>query len=44
MTVVAITTFFGAITVVLWLGAQAVLSGDMTTGELGQFSLYLCSS
>ncbi|MFB3104769.1 MAG: ABC transporter transmembrane domain-containing protein, partial [Pseudomonadales bacterium] len=40
MTVVAITALFGAITVVLWLGAHAVLSGDMTTGELGQFLLY----
>ncbi len=31
---------FGAITVVLWLGARAVLAGEMTGGELGQFLLY----
>lgn len=31
---------FGAITVVLWLGARAVIAGDMTGGELGQFLLY----
>jgi ATP-binding cassette subfamily B protein len=31
---------FGAITVVLWLGARAVIAGDMSGGELGQFLLY----
>ncbi|MBS0397008.1 MAG: ABC transporter, partial [Proteobacteria bacterium] len=31
---------FGAITVVLWLGAHEVLAGRMTGGELGQFLLY----
>src|SRR3569832_494261 len=31
---------FGAIVFVLWLGAQAVIQGSMTGGELGQFILY----
>lgn len=31
---------FGGIVFVLWLGAQAVLSNNLTPGELGQFVLY----
>ncbi|MEN7341411.1 MAG: ABC transporter transmembrane domain-containing protein [Pseudomonadota bacterium] len=31
---------FGALTFVLWLGARAVIQGNMTGGELGQFLLY----
>jgi len=31
---------FGAIVFVLWLGARAVLAGDMTAGLLSQFILY----
>ena len=31
---------FGAITVVLWLGAHAVVAGRMSGGELSQFLLY----
>ena len=31
---------FGAITLVLWLGAHEVLAGRMTSGQLGQFLLY----
>ena len=31
---------FGAITLVLWLGAHDVVAGRMTGGELGQFLLY----
>ena len=31
---------FGAITLVLWLGARDVLSGKMSFGELSQFLLY----
>jgi ATP-binding cassette subfamily B protein len=31
---------FGAITFVLWLGSRAVIAGEMTGGELGQFLLY----
>ncbi len=40
LTAVAVLFIFGAITVVLWVGAHAVLSGEMTGGELGQFLLY----
>lgn len=40
LTAVAILLGFGAITLVLWLGAHAVLAGEMTMGELGQFLLY----
>ena len=40
MTVVAITVMFGAVVFVLWLGAQAVIAGQMTAGELGQFLLF----
>ena len=31
---------FGAIVFVLWLGAQAVIAGTMTSGELASFILY----
>ena len=37
---VATTGLFGALIVVLWIGARAVLVGEMTGGELGQFVLY----
>ncbi len=40
LTAVSILALFGAITFVLWLGAHAVLAGEMTGGELGQFLLY----
>jgi ATP-binding cassette subfamily B protein len=40
LTVVAILLVFGAIVFVLWLGAHAVVRGDMSGGELGQFILY----
>jgi ATP-binding cassette, subfamily B, bacterial len=40
LTMVAIVLVFGTIVFVLWLGAHAVLSGDMTGGDLGQFILY----
>lgn len=40
LTAVGITLVFAAITLVLWLGAHAVLVGEMTGGELGQFLLY----
>jgi ATP-binding cassette subfamily B protein len=36
----AITGMFSALIVVLWIGARAVLAGDMSGGELGQFVLY----
>ncbi len=31
---------FGAITLIIWIGAKAVLAGTMTGGELTQFVLY----
>jgi len=40
LTAFAILVVFGAIVFVLWLGAQAVIEGSMTAGELGQFLLY----
>jgi ATP-binding cassette subfamily B protein len=40
LTMVAIVLVFGTIVFVLWLGAHAVLNGDMTGGDLGQFILY----
>ncbi len=40
LTALAILTIFGAITLVLWLGAQAVLVEEMTAGELSQFVMY----
>jgi len=40
LTAAAIVLAFGAISLVLWLGANAVLAGEMTGGELGQFMLY----
>jgi len=40
MTVYAILIIFGGIVVVLWVGAQNVVSGHITGGELGQFLLY----
>ncbi|WP_137936557.1 ABC transporter transmembrane domain-containing protein [Chitinivorax sp. B] len=40
LTVVVIVLVFAAIVFVLWLGAQSVLAGQMTAGELSQFILY----
>ncbi len=40
LTVMAILLVFGAIVFVLWLGAHAVMNGDMTGGLLAQFILY----
>jgi ATP-binding cassette, subfamily B, bacterial len=40
LTMIAIVLVFGAIVFVLWLGAHAVLNGEMTGGDLGQFILY----
>lgn len=40
LTVLAITILFGAVVFVLWLGAQAVIEGQMSAGELGQFLLF----
>ncbi|MCO5119764.1 MAG: ABC transporter transmembrane domain-containing protein [Burkholderiaceae bacterium] len=40
LTVLAIVLVFGAVVFVLWLGAQAVMAGSMSPGELAQFVLY----
>ncbi len=40
LTAIIILLTFGAVALVLWLGARAVIAGDMSTGELGQFVLY----
>ncbi|WP_277185324.1 ABC transporter transmembrane domain-containing protein [Caballeronia sp. BR00000012568055] len=40
LTAVVIVFVFAAIVYVLWLGAQAVLAGQMTAGQLSQFILY----
>jgi ATP-binding cassette, subfamily B, bacterial len=40
LTAVVILFVFGSIVLVLWFGAQAVLAGSMTVGQLGQFVLY----
>ncbi len=40
LTVVAIFLIFASIVGVLWLGARAVIDGDMSGGELVQFMLY----
>jgi ATP-binding cassette subfamily B protein len=40
LTALAILLSFGAITLVLWAGAHAVLDGRLNAGVLGQFVLY----
>ena len=40
LTMIAITLVFGAIILVLWLGAQRVGAGEMSSGQLAQFILY----
>jgi ATP-binding cassette subfamily B protein len=40
MTFVTFVCVFGGITFVVWVGARAVLAGQMSYGELGQFLLY----
>ncbi|MCC8404603.1 ATP-binding cassette domain-containing protein [Paraburkholderia sp. MMS20-SJTN17] len=40
LTAAVIVLVFAAIVFVLWLGAQAVLAGHMTAGQLSQFILY----
>jgi ATP-binding cassette subfamily B protein len=40
LTALGVMLVFGGITFVLWLGAHAVLAGEMTGGQLGQFLLY----
>jgi ATP-binding cassette, subfamily B, bacterial len=40
LTAIGMTMVMAAITLVLWLGVRAVLGGQMTSGQLGQFLLY----
>jgi ATP-binding cassette subfamily B protein len=40
LTALATMLIFGAVTFVLWVGAHAVVRGEMTGGQLGQFLLY----
>ena len=40
LTALVILLVFGAVTVVLWVGAKAVLDGEMSGGQLSQFVLY----
>ena len=40
LTAAGVVLVFGGITFVLWMGAHAVLAGEMTGGQLGQFLLY----
>jgi ATP-binding cassette subfamily B protein len=40
LTAFAIFLVFGSVVAVLWLGANAVLAGEMSAGTLGQFVLY----
>ena len=40
LTAAVIVLVFGAVTVVLWIGAKQVLAGTLSGGELGQFVLY----
>jgi ATP-binding cassette subfamily B protein len=39
LTAIALFLIFGSIVLVLWVGAQDVLAGDITPGRLGQFVL-----
>jgi ATP-binding cassette subfamily B protein len=40
LTAIAVFLIFSSVVVVLWVGAQDVLAGDMTPGRLSQFVLY----
>ncbi|MBP6597143.1 MAG: ATP-binding cassette domain-containing protein [Arenimonas sp.] len=40
LTAIIVVLVFGSITAVLWVGAQNVISGELTPGTLGQFLLY----
>ncbi|MCF8476933.1 MAG: ATP-binding cassette domain-containing protein [Pseudolabrys sp.] len=40
LTAIAIFLVFSSVVLVLWVGAQDVLAGDITAGRLGQFVLY----
>jgi len=40
LTAIATSLVFASITFILWLGSRAVLAGEMTGGQLGQFLMY----
>ena len=40
LTALGVGLVFAAITLILWLGARAVVAGNMTAGELAQFLFY----
>ncbi len=40
LTAIAIFLIFASVVIVLWVGAQDVLAGDITAGRLSQFVLY----
>ena len=40
LTAIATSLVFVSITFILWLGSRAVLSGEMSGGQLGQFLMY----
>jgi ATP-binding cassette, subfamily B, bacterial len=40
LTAIAIFLVFGSVVIVLWVGAQDVIGGDITPGRLSQFVLY----
>ena len=40
LTATGVMLVFGAITLVLWLGARAVLAGEMSGGQLAQFLMF----
>ena len=40
LTAIAIFMVFGSVVLVLWVGAQDVIAGDITPGRLSQFVLY----
>lgn len=43
LTAVVITFVFAAIVFMLWLGAKVVLGGQMTAGQLSEFTSMWCS-
>ncbi|NNK34292.1 MAG: ATP-binding cassette domain-containing protein, partial [Xanthomonadales bacterium] len=38
--VIAFVLVFSALTLILWMGSRAVMAGEMTGGQLGQFLMY----
>ncbi|MEM7620171.1 MAG: ABC transporter transmembrane domain-containing protein [Pseudomonadota bacterium] len=40
LTAIAMALVFASVVIILWVGAQSVIAGDMSGGQLGQFVLY----